>query len=115
VFRTVLRAVKLLVSLFSTMVLLIAPTPTGGPSLLERIPILMDALEARAAARATGSPTSLPGPAAAMNEPRRIGVFPTSDEAVPVPEGASRSGEPTPPRPVLPTGSDRVRVNRGLP
>ena len=115
VIRTVLRAAGLFASLASFMALLTTRGPSGEPSALERIPILMDALEARVAAK--GRPpvaltSPLPGPPA---DPRPVAMSPKGEEY-------ARPYEMTPPSEMeglaptrLPTGTRTVRVNRGLP
>ena len=114
-FRTVLRAVKLLMSLASVLVLLTTRTPTGGPSLLERIPTLMDALEARVAAKAAGPTATVRDP---VMPPGEWPPEPTSPQTAmpPLPsEDPSSTASLTRSLPRLPSGNDRIKVNRGLP
>jgi len=125
VFRTVLRAVGLLFSLISFATLMTARSPDGGPSPLERVPALMDALQARVAAREAGLPAT-PVVLDAPAEPRPR--LPTLSAPSRPPEGmagAPLTGEPAPshdpalpaadPTWGLPGGSGAVKVNRGLP
>lgn len=121
-FRTVLRAIGLLFSLISFATLLTARSLDGGPSLLERIPALMDALQARVAAREAGPPTTLAQPRAPVDPGPQLRTRAAPSE---VRAGAPATGGPAPsPDPALPaadpawglpTGSGAVKVNRGLP
>ena len=109
--RIVLRAAGLLASLASFMALLTARGPSGEPSILERIPALMDALDARVAAkdRPALAPT-LPQP-----DPRPADMLPSGEEFALPPEVMPYPDWETLRPPRLPTGTPTVRVNRGLP
>lgn len=109
--RAVFRATKVLLSLFSTMLLLAAPSPTGGPSLLERVPLLMEALGARVAAQDSGPPIMPPGPSGTS----AADAAPLPDHWTPPPEEVAPAEPPGPKPSRLPPGTDRIRVNRGLP
>jgi hypothetical protein len=116
---TMLRVIGGLLSLASLTVMLSARGPDGEPSVLERIPSVMDALKAQVAARETGTVTRSapvllrPSPHAAPSQ--------APDPAARVPDagGPPRVDAPgpssVPPSWRLPTGAPAVRVNRGLP
>ncbi|WP_037283402.1 hypothetical protein [Rubellimicrobium mesophilum] len=104
--RTILRAIGLLMSLVSFMTVMTARGPSGQPSALERIPILMDALEARLDARDARPPASR-GSAAPPAVTATSAVEPS-----PAMEDGPAQGWPAPD---LPRGSDSIRVNHGLP
>ena len=104
--RTILRVVGLLMSLVSFMTVVTARGPSGQPSALERIPILMDALEARLDA-GDAEPTASRGSAAPLAAAATSPAAPWP----PAEDGPTQGG----PAPELPRGSDRIRVNHGLP
>ena len=120
-FRTVLRTLGLLASLGSFATLMTTRGPSGEPSVIERVPALMDALKARVAARESGASETGTGAESAP--------WVTADQAPPVVPGASTDPlVAVAPAPLdedvqspdglaqrLPSGSGRVKVNRGLP
>jgi hypothetical protein len=119
-FRTMLRVLGGLMFLVSFATLMTARGPQGEPSPLERIPALMQALEARVAARHSVLP---PGssvdsdmrphdrPAPSMTSDR-LSVARTDVGPLPPDEDAASLG---PPAPRLPSRAGSVTVHRGLP
>lgn len=118
--RTLRRTLGLLLSAASLMALATAQGPSGQPSALERIPVLMDALQARLAAREAGAASAMPaatGPSAAPPSGRAVPFVAPRDATAQVedgyasPDAGAAAGAPA----RLPRGTERVKVNRGLP
>jgi hypothetical protein len=111
VIRILLSTLKLLLSLASLGVLLTTRGSMGEPSALERIPALMDALEARLAEERTGPAVARPGRLMAPDPSGPARAIPATTEAGD-PAMAQAPGRASPGRLA---GQDRVKVNRGLP
>lgn len=116
-FRTMLRVLGGVLSLVSFATLMTTRGPQGEPSVLERIPAIMEALGARVAAREATTQTpvataELPSQTAFPEPDGRIAGPSSTDEPLPPPDPALLADGPTW---RLPSDASGVKVNRGLP
>jgi hypothetical protein len=112
-----LRVLGGVLSLVGFATLMTTRGPQGEPSVLERIPAIMDALGARVAARKAGASSpgaiaELPSQAALPEPYASIPGSPLIDEPSPPAVPAVRADGPTW---RLPSDAGEVKVNRGLP